>query len=146
MKKIWQQSALLFIMLTLLSACVRNDGDIGNLFGNWVFKSVTCDDQPVELEPAIMINFQGELFSIGSVRENPVYMPELVGKWKETGSEFSLDADYNAGEVKKFPEVLGFGDSRKVIFHIDSKSHNRLVLSRTTPEGKHYRYTLSKIL
>ncbi len=134
------------MVLPLLGGCVRNDGDIGNLFGNWVITSISCNGDKVETTPDIMINFQGDFFSLGTVREEQVFLPDLVGKWSEDGSLFTLNADYNAGTVKEFPSALGFGTEKVVKLTVREKTHNNMEWSYTTPEGDGYIYRLKKLL
>ncbi len=134
------------LLLFFVSSCVRNDGDIGNLFGNWFFSEIICDGEQVKPDHEIMINFQGNLFSIGEVSDEPVFLPELVGKWSEDNKEFVLDAGYNAGSLKEFPASLGFEGEKVVKLQVISQSHNYMSWQWISPSGHEYIYKLKKIL
>lgn len=140
-------SLLLTIVAIYMTSCIRNDGDIGNLFGNWVIESIENDGKvDANYITPVQINFQGNLFSIGETKETEVYTPELVGTWSETSNKMILNGDYNAGTTTQFPASLGLGKEKIVEFEIVTKEHNYMEWRRTTSGGNHYLYRLKKLL
>lgn len=138
---------LLLTVVLALTGCVRNDGDIGNLFGNWVIEEIYIGNaEDKDYTNPVQVNFQGNLFSMGETSETEVHNPPVIGTWSETGNEITLDISGNAGSKKEFPKSLHLGKGRSVTFTIEERKHNSMTWRLVMYGGPSFRYTLRKLL
>lgn len=126
----------------MLPACVHPGGDIGVYFGNWTLEKIEIDGEYYsDYEEPIFLNFQSSIFNMAGVDQIGVY-----GVWSESDNELRLCADPNAGVVKKFPRIMGWGDALDVSLEIKEKNSRRLRLQWVAPDGKVWSYFFRKII
>lgn len=79
MKKFITTYLFAIVIALIFAACNRNNGDIGDLFGEWRLESMTADGEPVQLytqkdDASIPIlftwAFQGNVVRINSIYPN----------------------------------------------------------------------------
>lgn len=81
----------LFLLVMTLSACTHNDGDIGNIFGQWKLVAMTTDgvDNP-DYKGNVFWSFQNTTIEIKEVNE-PGEVYQSFGNFKEMDNTLFLD-------------------------------------------------------
>lgn len=144
----------IFIILAaafLTAGCTRNNGDIGDLFGDWRLVALTADGEELELydEDARLYTwaFQSSIIRIQEIRAYMDYS-DYLGTWKRVDDELILDfthhADYGDDNFTP-PEALhlvAHGITRLEIIRLDS---GKLQAGYKGDDGVEYMYFLNKV-
>ena len=144
----------IFIILAaafLTAGCTRNNGDIGDLFGDWRLVALTADGEELELYEGdarlYTWAFQSSIIRIQEIRAYMDYS-DYLGTWKRVDDELILDfthhADYGDDNFTP-PEVLhlvAHGITRLEIIRLDS---GKLQAGYKGDNGVEYMYFLNKV-
>ncbi len=134
--------SILICLVFTLQSCVHPGGDIGEYFGNWVLEKIEIDSDDHEAyEEPIFLSFQSNVFNMSGVDQIGVY-----GIWEEDDNRLSLHADPDSGIVKRFPRIMGWGDTLDVTLLILEKNSRRLRLQWDATDGKIWTYSFRKII
>jgi len=142
---------LIFAIGLLSSGCTRNNGDIGDLFGNWRLDSVTADDIELEL-------YDGEIkvytwaFQSGIIRIQRIYSNmdhlDYLGTWQRDDDELLLDFTHHAdyGDENFTPpeelHLVPHGITRLDILLLKS---GKMCVGYRGNDGVEYKYYLHKV-
>lgn len=119
-----------FFMLYTFTSCT-NDGDIGELYGNWQIKEISKTDT-VSTPSHLFLSFQSNVVYARVIVEDAHYGWELHGKFTHTGDSlimtyFPMD---NVGEIlRQYIEgEFLFDNYKNIRLRVDylSDSHMRL--------------------
>lgn len=136
-----------------LSGCTRNDGDIGDLFGEWRLESITADGEPLQLydnDPDAPQLYTWA-FQSNVIRINTLYVHSLVydcyGTWARTDNSLILTFTYTDDDNTAYrytpPEIFHFSSDGVTDLAIDRLSGKKMELSRVDSDGTLYRYYLT---
>lgn len=152
---------LIVTILAVASGCTRNNGDIGDYFGEWRLVSMTADGKDVTLygenaedksldfgAPEIYtLAFQGNV-----ARINVIYahheVESIFGSWIEKGDElelnFSHHDDQNSVYGYQAPPVFRFPSDGIAIMKIVKMSGSDLKMMQISDEGEECCYQFVK--
>lgn len=150
----------LILIAVAFSACTRNNGDIGDYFGEWRLDAMTADDHDValygsdavpdpEFGTALVYTFA---FQSNIVRINSIYdhhdMVVAIGSWIDRGSdiEFNFTHSDDSGDAYGYSPsaVLQIPTDRVITFGVYSPDDGKMVLTQTAADGTVYKYYLTK--
>lgn len=143
-------SILCISLMIFFSACTRNNGDIGPLFGNWRVETLSADGEDMPLyEGDVLLytwSFQSHIIVINSILPHDD-ADAVRGTWSITDKELLLDFDHTDidGSLNYTPPPA---------LHLDGGAVNRLailkytsselMLERSGVDGIKYVYHLKK--
>lgn len=143
--------SLLLLVITVVTGCTHNDGDIGQWFGTWQLEEITADGTP---EPGyghdIFWQFQSTVFCMRKVTVQHDIYPRW-GTWQDEGGA-TLLLDFTHSDNKNpeggtiytpFPETHIKPDAVTDL-KIVEMSRTRVHLQYTGDDGTIYRYSLKK--
>lgn len=143
---------LLILLLPLIASCTRNNGDVGQWFGQWHVVDISCNGRTVDgFEPVYFLNFQNKVLSIIRLEEDVAYT-EINGRWgtwEETSPttlqfDFTHTDDDESGFYSPFP-VFHFPADHPFTLTVTKQGSGKVTLSFTHPDdGKEYSYSLQK--
>lgn len=143
------------VLTVLLQGCTRNDGDIGDLFGDWKLESLTADGEEVKLyvgtgkDDPILYTWA---FQSNVIRINTIYPDDRVldcyGTWQKdddvlelkfiySDSQEGTDYRYNA------PEELCLSSDGITKLNIITLTGKKMDVSYVSADGIEYRYYLT---
>lgn len=144
---------ILIIILISATACTRNDGDIGDLFGRWRLMSLTGDgvSLPVNDESAgvyaYFMYFQGDLTLIQMIMPHESTV-SVRGMWNREGDVINLDFSFTGEDGDLYfrpPAALHFVECGVTSLNIDSLSSSDMKLWYIADDGVRYDYRFKKI-
>lgn len=139
-----------FLLPFIISGgCTHNNGNIGELFGQWIMTDITADGvRPTELTPSDWNwRFQSGVLLISHVDQAAHSHQEFWASWQREGQTLVVNykntdpaIDYNY----QYPAELGF--SKAAVYDVDivASSGKQMTLRMLNPEGVTYVYTLKK--
>lgn len=140
-------------MLTLLTGCVTNDGDIGFWYGTWAFDKITVDGVEVNdwqtPDTWSNVSFQNNIAAFASVSADGGYMQRWC-TWTaddKTGTiafDFTHSDNQTAAGTGKYeaPGWLYFQPGVTVITY--EHSGNNMRWTNTLSDGRRIEYQLHK--
>ncbi len=140
------------LVLLLLSSCTHNNGDIGELFGNWRLDRLTADGVEVPLydgagdDAPVLFTwaFQSRIIRITAIYSHSLYN-DFWGTWEEQPDVLELNFTYSSTDANHVPpEILHLNDDGITVLTKDSFYNNKMELSYVASDGKTYKYYLSK--
>ncbi len=142
---------LIFAIGLLSSGCTQNNGDIGDLFGNWRLDSVTAEGLELEL-------YDGEIkvytwaFQSGIIRIQKIYSNmdhlDYLGTWQRDDDELTLNFTHHAdyGDENFTPpeelHLVAHGITRLDILQLNS---SKMCVGYRGNDGVEYKYYLHKV-
>ncbi|MCM1077706.1 MAG: lipocalin-like domain-containing protein [Bacteroides sp.] len=141
-------------MMTILSGCTHNNGDIGDFFGEWRVEKITADGQPIRLyedlpDSPILYTwaFQGNIIRINTLLSHNRFY-DCFGTWSDVDEILTLRFTYtdsDDGDGYRFtpPEVMHLSADGVTHLQIDHLDGKKMELSRTDSDGILYRYYLT---
>lgn len=136
-----------------LAGCTRNNGDIGDYFGEWRFDKITADG----IDMNIYDNPNGvELFTWAFqdniIRINTIYPHHMTfssfGTWLQRGDILELNFSYHDDDSENAmyapPIEMHFDESGITRLHIVSMKNRKMILSRIDTDGTEYMYYLNR--
>lgn len=135
------QTVLIAITAVLFSSCTRNNGDIGELFGQWKVVSITVNGENTPDYNGVMyFAFQSSVYCQKIVNEEAHWDDCVFAKWHYVESGIIIDfADTNYAPFP--PSGMKQGENMVVIEKNDGKN---MVMSYLSPDDVKYVYTLKK--
>lgn len=154
MKKRFAEILMALLLMTITGSCTRNNGDIGDYFGEWRLERLTADGEEVALyteKSGVELytwGFQGRLIQIVEILPRHEYI-EHTGSWREDGDILELNFGYSDNEPGhlpgyRAPEALHLVCDGITRLHIDRFKHRRMVLSYVSDKGVLYTYYLKR--
>lgn len=141
---------LLSLGLILLSSCTHNNGDIGDLFGNWRLDRLTADGVEMPLydgtdDAPVLYTwaFQSSIIRITAIYPHSLYS-DFWGTWKEDADVLELNFTYDSTDANHVPPVALHIDDGITVLTKDRFDSNKMELSYVSSEGTTYKYYLSK--
>lgn len=143
-------SLVIALVCLAFSACTRNNGDIGWLFGEWRLDRMTADGEDVKLYtdgedgPKLYTwSFQSHLIRINTMFTHH-RRDESMGSWEEKDDMLELNFSYK-DDLGPFlpPKALHLVEGGITPLHIDSRGGKKMVLSYTAEDGVTYVYYLN---
>lgn len=139
------------ILIAALSACTRNNGDIGPLFGTWRLEQMKANGTPVELYDSETLlyswAFQSSIVAIQTILPHN-NTRRALGTWeKDDDKHLTLDFGYTDidGKLNHTPPApLHLNSDGPTRLEIITFSGNRLNLRQTASDGITYDYSLRK--
>lgn len=129
------------VIAVLLSGCTRNNGDIGELFGQWKVTSITADGKDVyDCNGVMYFKFQSSVYCQKIVNEVTHWDDCVYAKWKYEGNGILID--FTGTGYKPF-SCSGMGEGQNYI-EIESQSDDSMTMSYISLEEVKYIYTLKK--
>ncbi len=124
----------------LLSACIRNHGDIGIWFGTWHVEQITADGTPVNVEGNYFFQFQSKVFRVSQVYGHE-QLVESFGAWNES--------EDGSGMVVTFPDPTVYyiempGLETVNLFIVTRTSSREVTFTKTDATGTTFAYHLKK--
>lgn len=133
---------LIVILASLLSACTRNDGDIGELFGMWRVVAIEVND--VELNDysgTLYFEFQSGVYCQKLVNESLHTCDDQYASWcYQSKDEVVVDFSDN----RYAPISITGMQSGKNLLVIESCSGSDMIMCYKAPNEKKYTYMLKK--
>ncbi|MDE6370211.1 MAG: lipocalin-like domain-containing protein [Duncaniella sp.] len=136
--------------VVIMTACTRNNGDIGPLFGRWQLDAMSADGVKQNIyndsELLYVWAFQGNIIEIQTILPHQSWK-KAMGIWNYTDDgielDFSYKDNYGEGEYTQ-PEVLMIP---RGLTRLTFASHNRgaMTLWWVNAEGVRYEYSLTKM-
>ena len=136
-------SLILFSLLAVLAGCT-NHGDIGPLYGQWVFDSITVDGAPLGgVNPQdFNARFENNIVQIAEKIEAGDQRG-CVGVWSESGHILTLDLTPTAGSGTVPAAILLEPAVMKLDLEISGK---KMRWTYTDASGRTVRYSLHKLM
>lgn len=149
--KLIQNIFIVLAIVFLAAGCTRNNGDIGDLFGDWRLETLTADGEELQLydgdTKVYTWAFQSGIIRIQEIRAYMDYS-DYLGTWSREDDELILDfthqADYGDDNFTP-PETLhlvAHGVTRLEIIRLDSR---KLQVGYQGEDGVKYMYFLNKV-
>lgn len=133
----------LYIMAIVmgLSACTRNDGNIGDWFGTWRVDSITIDGAvDTDYAPPYMFwKFQNSIVQVITPDDFEHTSTSCYGMWKHVGNQLVLDFDYKTGGLPSFSRL-----DIKSELNIIKLSRSAIELKYIDSMGRTIGYSLKK--
>lgn len=130
-------------MILACSSCT-NGGDIGTLYGMWLFDEATVDGEPVEADlEQYSISFQSNVVRLIHTYDHNEFVSNM-GFWERDGSDLQLDLSSQSADWFFF-RPIGF-EPGVMRMTIESESSHSLHLRYVDPQGRTFRYNLRKSL
>lgn len=130
----------------LMTACTRNDGDIGVWFGTWVVESISRDDTPVNESDNVMLM----IFQSSVLETKPIDpLGDNYGRfatWHESNGVMIIDAAPDATGMKGLYAGLLLPDEDGIRLEILQQTSRSAVLQWQSPDGYRLTYKLRKHL
>lgn len=158
MKKLITTYLFAIGIAVIFAACNRNNGDIGDLFGEWRLESMTADGEPVQLyskkdDASIPIlftwAFQGNVVRINSIYPNS-HITECYGTWKRDFDNNILELKFiykDSKEDTKYlytpHEMLCLSPDGITRLDIVRFRNKKLEVKYVAPDGIEYSYYLT---
>ncbi|MDE6860078.1 MAG: lipocalin-like domain-containing protein [Duncaniella sp.] len=146
------QKILIMLVAGFISAgCTRNNGDIGDLFGDWRLDTLTADGLEMELYNGDVEVYTWAFQSnIVRIQEIFTYMDfsDYIGTWRRDGDVLILDFTHHAdyGDENFSPpedlHLVEHGVTKLDIVRLDSR---KLQVSYRGEDGVEYMYFLHKV-
>ncbi len=140
---------LLLLPAFLIGGCTHNNGNIGELFGQWIMTEITADGAPVaDLTPADWNwRFQSGVLLISHVDPVAHSHSQYWASWERQGQ--TLKVNYNNTDPAidfnyDYPKALGFTTASVYDVKITNSTGKNMTLQMVNPEGVTYVYTLKK--
>ena len=147
----------IFIVLLLVlvtCGCTRNDGDIGDYFGEWRLEKLTADGEALPLYPdgsgveLYTWAFQGKIIQIVEMLPRHEYV-EHTGSWREENDVLELNFSYSDDEPGhepgyRAPAALHLVSEGITRLHMDRFKNHRMVLSYVGADDVTYTYYLKR--
>ena len=97
------QTVLIAITAVLFSSCTRNNGDIGELFGQWKVVSITANGENIpDYDGVMYFAFQSSVYCQKIVNEEAHWDDCVYAKWHYVESGIIIDFADPSGRGKKF--------------------------------------------
>lgn len=129
-------------LLVLLSACTRNDGDIGELYGLW--RVVSIEDNGEELESydgTLYFAFQSNVYCQRVVDESlHVYTDNFASWYYQSDDEIIVDFSDN----RYAPFTITGMQKGQNLVRIEKCEGKDLEMSYVAADGTYYIYKLKK--
>ena len=130
------------VVIVLLTACTRNDGNIGELYGMWRVATIEVGDEPLkDYSGTIYFEFQSNVFCQKQVNELNHNNDDRFASWHyQSTDEIILDfSDY-----RYIPFATTGMQKGQNLVKIEKCKGKDLEMSYEAPEGTYYRYKLKK--
>lgn len=141
MKKKILYTFFITLIAVVTSSCTRNNGDIGELFGQWKVTSITADGKKVSDYNGVMyFAFQSSVYCQKIVNEETHWDDCVFAKWKYEGNGVLID--FTGTGYIPF-SCSGMSEGQNYV-EIESRSNDDMIMSYTSSEEVEYVYTLKK--
>lgn len=131
--------------MTMTCASCTNGGDIGPLYGMWMFDDITIDGTPVDKAelPQYSLSFQSNVVRLIRNYDHNEWISNM-GFWAREDDDLTLDFSSQGDDWFYFKEI-GFTPG---VMHmrIESESNRSLRLQYVDAQGRTLRYILRKSL
>ena len=129
------------VIAIVSSGCTRNNGDIGELFGQWKVVSITADGENVYGCDGVMyFAFQSSVYCQKIVNEEEHWDDYVFAKWNYERSGVLID--FGDPDYSPFA-CTGMSKGQNYV-EIISSDDGGMVMSYITLDGVEYRYILKK--
>lgn len=149
--KLIQNTFIVLAVVFLAAGCTRNNGDIGDLFGDWRLETLTADGEELQLydgdTKVYTWAFQSGIIRIQEIRAYMDYS-DYLGTWSREDDELILDFTHQAdyGDDNFTPpaalHLVAHGVTRLEIIRLDSR---KLQVGYQGEDGVKYMYFLNKV-
>lgn len=141
MKAITIKTLFVAMILVLMSGCTRNNGDIGELFGQWRVTSIAVDGEEVQdYDGTLYFAFQSSVYCQKKVNEFTHESDGRYAAWRYEGSGIMVDFS----EERYAPFIITGMQMGQNYLEIELSKGDDLVFSYVNPEGVKYVYVLKK--
>lgn len=143
---------VIIAVLTLLTACTTNNGDIGIWYGTWSLERMTVDGTDVPVNDGNgWTNFAFQNNVVLITRTTPLHdVTECFGTWAEDGSEMIFDYSHHddmgdyAQVTYAAPAWLYFTPAGTTRCRILTSGSKEVTLRQITADGRTVTYYLRK--
>lgn len=141
MKKLIYSLTTLVITIVMMSACTRNNGDIGPYYGMWHVEEIRCNNADcTQNYGGYYFAFQSAVFQIKY--SNPMMQEQqCTGTWSEEDGVITIE--FPDARLVEFT-FTGVSTDQKNHFKVEKITGKEMVLSLLSNDGFTYQYFLKK--
>lgn len=132
---------LMAVVVMVMTACTRNNGDIGELFGTWRVVSIEKGGQELTSDAgSLYFSFQSSIYCQRYIYDDTYGAESRFASWKYEGDGIVVDfSDERYAPIA----ITGMQQGQNYV-EIERSDGSDMVMSYTTPDGDKYVYTLKK--